>query len=527
MEASAFTIFLLYYSFVAADGSPIVNITNWGMARGYQYNLLGKPVNVFLGIPFARPPTHNLRFAPPDIRPKPWSNIKNFTKPSAMCIQPRNPEINAIKAVLSEDCLYLSIYAPGNATSSSRFAVMVWIHGGAYSHGSGILSDGAMLATQHQLIVVTINYRLGVLGFFNAPGTSATGNYGLLDQIAALKWVKSNIEQFGGDPELVTIFGESAGSTSVSLHLLSSLSKGLFKRAISQSGTANIGWAISPPGVTDSYAKSFGASIGCNDLNKLLECLRSKSSEDILSHQTTFTPIAVPNVDNHFLKARPAELIVKNKLNELPLNNVDYLLGFNLNEGTWQLPPNISKKQFEKAVMDQTKMSYPGKNLEKLNAAIFYKYTDWAADDKTPLRWFKSQAEFLTDFIFKVPIIEFTNAWIKTNKTAYVYQFSHAAKFLKVPRWGVAHASELSFVFGSPYYPPKHPGGIGIFTSNFTEADRNVSRNMMELWAGFAKTGSPGLGWPKYSLVDKEYLNIALQNEVKEKLEARCNGILE
>ena len=150
------------------------------------------------------------------------------------------------------------------------------------------------------------------MGFLSIPGTKTTGNYGLFDQVAALKWIKSNIESFGGDPAMVTIFGESVGSVSVSLHLISSLNKGLFKRAISESVAANSPGGVSRPDQIDSYAKSYGPATDCADLKKLLECLRPKSSKDILLGQEKFSPITRPNVDKHFLYFSPWELITKN-----------------------------------------------------------------------------------------------------------------------------------------------------------------------------------------------------------------------
>ena len=268
---------VLWHNCAAANDSPVVNIDGWGMARGSQYSMLGLPVNVFLGIPFAQSPTKDLRFEPPSTTPRPWSGIKSFTKPSNWCVQPESGNLfDASDAVFDEDCLYLNVYTPGNVTSSSKLAVMVWIHGGGFFMGSGIEHDGAMLASQQQIVVVTLNYRLGVLGFLNIPGTTTTGNYGLLDQVAALQWVRYNIESFGGDPEMVTTFGESAGAASVSLHVLSPLSKGLFKRAISESGVATAYWAVTPTRLDKQPdVKAFSAGLGCHehDSSKLLECL--------------------------------------------------------------------------------------------------------------------------------------------------------------------------------------------------------------------------------------------------------------
>ena len=513
---------------VAINNSPVVSIAGWGMARGSQYSLLGLPVNVFLGIPFAQPPTKDLRFEPPKTTPMPWSGIKNFTKPSNWCIQPEGDVIvDARDAIFDEDCLYLNVYTPGNVTSSSKLAVMVWIHGGGFYLGSGLEHDGAMLSSQHQIVVVTFNYRLGILGFLNVPGTTTTGNYGLLDQVAALQWVKYNIESFGGDPEMVAIFGESAGGTSVSLHVLSPLSQGLFKRAISESGSATQYLAVTPRGLEIQPAvKKFGAGLGCHGSSELLECLKSKSTTEILSHQKKLyeqlipgqlSPLAIPNVDNYFITFHPLEMIRQGKFDKLPINNVEYLMGFNLDEGTIFAPnPPVTKEQFQNVITTTIKMGYPMATLEKLHTVLFHWYTDWKANNKTSLRWFKSASEFLSDFVFKVPIVEFAHEWTLTNRTVYLYKFTHELKYPKLPHVGVAHLMEIAFVFGKPFYPDMHPGKIRHLAMKFTDDDKTVSSNMMKMWTEFAKHGSPGFDWPKYTHVNKEFLSIGLEIKVEE-----------
>ena len=512
----------------AASNSPVVNIGGWGKARGSLYSLLGLPVNVFLGILFARPPRKDLRFQPPKTTPTPWSGIKNFTKPSNWCIQPKGSIlVIARDAVFAEDCLYLNVYTPGNVTSSSKPAVMVWIHGGGFYLGSGFEHDGAMLASRHQMVVVNFNFRLGVLGFLNIPGTTITGNYGLLDQVAALQWVRYNIEPFGGDPEMVTIFGESAGGRSVSLHGLSPLSQGLFKRAISESGSATQYLAVVPTGFDIQPAvKEFGAGLGCHSSRELLECLKSKSFDEILSHQKKLyeqlipgqlSPLAIPNVDNHFITVHPLETIRQGKFDKLPINTVEYLIGFNLDEGTIFAPnPPVTKEEFQNVIMTTTKMGYPMACLEKLHAVLFHWYADWKANNTTPFRWFKSTSEFLSDFIFKVPIVEFANEWTLTNRTVYLYRFTHELKYPKLPHVGVAHLMEIAFVFGKPFYPDMHPGKTRHLAINFTDTDKMVSSKMMKMWAEFAKNGSPGFDWPTYTQTNKKYLNIALENKVEE-----------
>ena len=213
---------------------------------------------------------------------------------------------------------------------------------------------------------------------------------------------------------------------SVSLLLISPLSKGLFKRAISESGTANAPWVVSPADQPDLFAEAVrtsGTKVGCtDDFDKLLECLKSKSSQDLVSHQfiqnsTLF--LNVPSVDKHFLLAHPWELIMKNQLHELPLHDVEYLLGFNHNEGTLFIPnPLVTKEIFQQHILYWTQQRYPakGRNWMKFYAAVEYKYTDWAASAKTPFRWYRSLANFNTDFLFTTDILQFADAWSQPIK---------------------------------------------------------------------------------------------------------------
>ncbi|XP_032111644.1 putative inactive carboxylesterase 4 [Sapajus apella] len=220
-----------------------------GKVLGKFINLQGfaQPVAVFLGIPFAKPPLGPLRFTPPQPA-EPWSFVKNATSYPPMCSQ--DPTAGQFLSELctnrkediplkfSEDCLYLNIYTPADLAKKSRLPVMVWIHGGALLLGGASTYDGLPLAAHENVVVVTIQYRLGIWGFFSTGDEHSRGNWGHLDQLAALRWVQDNIASFGGNPGSVTIFGQSAGGESVSVLVFSPLSKNLFHRAISESGVA-------------------------------------------------------------------------------------------------------------------------------------------------------------------------------------------------------------------------------------------------------------------------------------------------
>ncbi|NXP47622.1 SASB hydrolase, partial [Heliornis fulica] len=223
-------------------------VTKYGTVRGYQFQVdaAERSVNVFLGLPFATPPIGPLRFSEPQ-PPKPWKGVRDATSYPPMCLQDKvqgqifsDVITNRKEKVLlqvSEDCLYLNVYSPVSTENQEKLPVFVWIHGGGLVFGAGSSYDGSALAAFDNVVVVTIQYRLGIVGYFSTGDKHARGNWGYLDQVAALQWIQENIVYFGGDPGSVTIVGESAGGVSVSALVLSPLAKGLFHKAISESGT--------------------------------------------------------------------------------------------------------------------------------------------------------------------------------------------------------------------------------------------------------------------------------------------------
>ncbi|NXY72696.1 SASB hydrolase, partial [Glareola pratincola] len=216
-----------------------------GRLKGRQTNVkeTDRLVNVFLGIPFAKAPLGSLRFSPPE-PPEPWNDLRDATSYPPLCpqdlsmlkIAEKNFKEKHLQFQTSEDCLYLNVYSPAGSKKKDKLPVMVWIHGGNFIFGGASRYDGSALSAYENVVVVIIQYRLGLLGFFNTGDEHARGNWAFLDQVAALRWIQENIEHFGGDPGSVTLFGVSAGSCSVFAHVLSPLSKGLFHKAISESG---------------------------------------------------------------------------------------------------------------------------------------------------------------------------------------------------------------------------------------------------------------------------------------------------
>src|SRR5215468_9562826 len=315
-----------------AWGPPVavadaVVITQQGRVRGVERS----DVRAFLGIPYAAPPVGDLRWKPPQIH-APWSHVLDATKFRGHCAQ--GPNLTGTSST-SEDCLFLNVYVPNADDDDAQQrktphlrAVMVWIHGGALTFGQSDDFDGSMLATLGDVIVVTINYRLGALGFLAHPALTAespnhaSGNYGIMDQQFALQWVQRNIIAFGGDPNKVTIFGQSAGGLSVLSHLASPGAGGLFHRAIVQSSGL---LALPTLAVGEAQGALFANAVGCPDQSA--QCLRSRPVEQILAHQgdvasiSTLHPIVTPVVDGFALPRSLQVAIATGQINRVPVIN--------------------------------------------------------------------------------------------------------------------------------------------------------------------------------------------------------------
>ena len=468
----------------------------------------------------------------PVLTPVKWSGVRKamtfgascyknntFTLIDVLNIKSELDSVNYTVPPESEDCLFLNIYTPmDNAADAKRLnlPVMFWIHGGGFIMGDGASYHGGMLAAKHNFVVVTINYRLGIFGFFNIPGTDMKGNYGMLDQLAAMKWVKKNIRDFGGDPDKITIFGESAGAISVSLQLLSPLSKGLFSAAIAQSGPPFASWQSKHKSDSDEFFRS----IGClGDLKTQIECARKVPVSAISGFQrqlvSTFRfGLCTPTVDGHFIVDDVQQMI---KERRLEVSSVPLMIGFNLQEGTMFTPPHQNKTTFH----DTVRMYLPevkNHTVDLLTATTF-EYRDWETEDNDTGAWFKSTSDFVGDTLFIIGTVNFADYWSSAGGTAYAYKFTYHPTNVRIPPWGVAHLTEIDFVFGKAYYPPNHVGRVGFIKDSrfpYSEQDINMTKAVMDMWVNFAKSSSPGNGWPKYTDTEKEFMNIG-SNMIVEK----------
>ncbi|KAM7332757.1 hypothetical protein ACRRTK_009465 [Alexandromys fortis] len=334
---------------------PVVNTVH-GKVLGKYVSLKGfaQPVAIFLGVPFAKPPLGSLRFAPPQPA-EPWSFVKNTTSYPPMCSQDAvggqalselftNRKEN-IPLQFSEDCLYLNIYTPADLTKNSQLPVMVWIHGGTLVVGGASTYDGLALSAHENVVVVSIQYRLGIWGFFSTGDEHSKGNWGHLDQVAALRWVQDNIANFGGNPGSVTIFGGSAGGFCVSALVLSPLAKNLFHRAISQSGVA-LTAALFTENVKP-IAELVANLSGCETTTSavMVHCLRQKTEEELMETSQRMTYPFLPTVvDGVFLPKTPEEILAEKSFNTVP-----YMVGTNKQEFGWILPMKIPENLIQVA----------------------------------------------------------------------------------------------------------------------------------------------------------------------------------
>ncbi|KAG8437417.1 hypothetical protein GDO86_008205 [Hymenochirus boettgeri] len=415
---------------------------------------------------------------------------------------------------MSEDCLFLNVFTPANRKENSKLPVMVFIHGGGLVLGLASTFDGSALSAYENVIVVTIQYRLGILGFFSHG--EVRGNLGFLDQVAALQWVQENIMDFGGDPQSVTIFGQSAGGVSVSLQVLSPLSKGLFHKAIAESGVALFpGLLISKS--EDPFVQDLVADVsGCN-VTALVDCLKQKTEGEIVDISTTMKFGAFPGcVDGEFLP-KPAEEILAGKES----NNVPFMIGVNNHEFGWSLSMafNISgfREGMEKKQVESILRSFS--LLDSVSNSIPLIMDEYFGDTNNPIEIRDRFLELNGDIIFVIPALRTARYHRDSRLPVYFYEFQHRPSLFRdsKPNFVKAdHSDELYFVSGGPFL-----SGDVVFQSAGTEEEKVLSRKMMRYWANFARTGDPngpGLAnWPKYG-EDENYLEIDLSQKSCRKL---------
>ena len=507
--------------------------THYGaiMGKSEKYSSAFAPfkvVNTFLGIPYAAPPVGKLRFRPPKA-PSPWKpKVYNASQFRSVCLQLRLkqdmlfyrnfwPEFTSKD--YSEDCLYLNVYVPQrNDTRGTGLPVMVYIHGGGYEVGAPVANPGDQLALRG-LVVVTIQYRLSAFGFVTTGDSAAAGNYGILDQVAALKWVNENIAAFGGDPMKVTIFGESAGGSSVALHLLSPLSIGLFRHAISISGVDFSPFSYSTLEEAVNFTKHVAKTLSCPTENsaKLIECLRGVDAEKIpVDGFNTWRPV----IDKNFLMDDPRELRKQGNFSKVP-----FMAGFTKNEGSFflrQVNPKLNYTHFNDEIKEAFKIvsnynsGIPGTGIVNrlIVDALKFQYTPRPLVDHAP-SLIQKLYDIVTDYSFAAP----THAVLSIHTEeaqGFMYEFHYNSSLQETPP--MMHLSDLPYIFGMPLvnFRDKFSGSRIVFD----DKDRNVSDTIITLFTNFAKYGHPtpspvrGARWEEFDNKNKKYLSIKLEPEM-------------
>jgi para-nitrobenzyl esterase len=480
----------------SADTSAVVSLPA-GKIRG---SFLKQGGAVFKGIPFAQPPVGQLRWRPP-ARIKPWTGERDTTSFGAPCAQNAN---GRVLEQSSEDCLFLNVWTP-QWPARNKMPVMFWIHGGGNYAGtaSGANFDGESLA-RHGVIVVTANYRLTIFGFFAHPELTresphhASGNYGLMDQIAALQWVHDNIAGFGGDPGNVTVFGQSAGAVDANVLMTSPLAKGVFHRVIAESGTVTrnpddatlrmtaLGAVMKvrsgPVSYSDAPLLAEAERAGVELAGPSVETLRQMPAAELLkmvsAPRASIGPANGIEVDGWVLSKSPAEVFARGNEHRVPL-----LIGNNARERT---PPQTTQAELKRVI----EAMYGG--LASKAFALYGAEVDDALYGGQAAQW-------VVDSMYRCPVVAQLIWHTAAKNAAWEYQFDRAAPGREA--LGAVHGAEVPYVFGALDGPGR---AYGL-------SDRGTSATMQEYWTNFAKTGNPNGAatrplWPGFDQTARAYM---------------------
>ncbi|XP_074658267.1 neuroligin-4, Y-linked-like [Tubulanus polymorphus] len=553
----AFTLLLLAWFVDDARGrvyprqtSDTVIQTRYGKLKGLLVEIPNKklkPVEVYMGLQYASVLGGDLRFMPPTNPMEKWDGMRVAVAHRPVCPQkiPTDDElertmpkgrIDHIKRIIpfirdqSEECLNLNIYVPAKEWERT-FPVILFIHGESYSMGTGNAYDGSVLASFGQCIVITINYRLGVLGFMSTVDANAVGNYALLDLVAALSWIKANIGAFDGDPDRVTAMGQGYGAALVELLLVSPVIRGnLLRRGISMSGSALSTWAVTER--PRFYARKLAHKVNCSqyiDISEsLVKCFKSRRAETLVNadieapkYYEAFGPV----IYHRSVLQKNVKILLERA--EKAGRDSELLTGVMKNEGYFYLSDRdieqgVTVDRKNRIVRTFVRNCYKF-HRQKIFDILSHHYADWDREqDNDTTR--NSVMELLGDAEYVAPSIDFARRHARVGAT-YYYAFTYPSRVGVYPRWaGGIHGEDLMYALGAPL-----ADGIDPFPSTFTRSERMLSEAVMTYWTNFAKTGDPNkpeeqksehggsrapnrfvdLTWPAFLPQDRWFLHIA------------------
>ncbi|XP_025266544.1 neuroligin-1 [Camponotus floridanus] len=555
----------------AASSQPVTRYasriveTKSGQIRGILQELNSRhldPVEVFRGIPYAAPPVGELRFRAPN-SPIPWSGVKladtfgavcpqnypDLTNDTAALLQMPHGRYQQLKKMIiflanqSEDCLFLNLYIPGSGSRGleAPYAVMIYVHGESFEWGSGNMYDGSVLASAGHVIVITLNYRLGILGFLRtrpfADRTSGSGgNLALKDITMGLRWVRENIGAFGGDPTRITLMGHDTGAALVNLLLLAPYSKGLFHRVVLSSGSALSPWAsVHDP---NDLRTKIGEQMGCSTEgdDDIADCLRGVPLKTLLNVQLPeirFVPRIGPslpvdqnNPDPGLDMERASDSFIK----------VPLILGVSTTESNLDFNANDIQYGFEEDHRNRILRTFIRNayvyHLNEIFSAVRNEYTDWDKPVLHPIIIRDSTMEALSDGHTVAPLMRIAFYHARRGAKTYFYHFNHQSKDNGyVQRLGSVRGEDIPYIFGLPLV-----AGGAFFPRNYSRQDQGVAEAVLTFFTNFAKTGNPnephkiesvdygtpkektrfrGLTWEQYETGSQQYLTIALKPKMK------------
>ncbi|XP_065568432.1 neuroligin-4, Y-linked-like [Artemia franciscana] len=545
------------------QGRDVFVTTPYGKVRGFSVTLYdgpgvhpgnrpgdlhtGKPhkdISVFLGIPYAQPPTEEGRFRPPRAA-KAWS-LWDATDFGPACPQPIQ-YVGTSKGIrsMNEDCLYLNIFTPTTSSVSELFPVMFYIHDGDFLHGASNTFPGHMLSAHGQVIVVTVNYRLGALGFLSTADEQSPGNYGMLDLSLALKWVYDNIYVFQGNKERITLFGPGAGAIASGMLAVAPKTRNMVRQVIGQDGSPLADYALIIDRVrVQNTTKIFAEKMGCDPYDsyaRIITCLKSRSFEELGNVRITpdvgmwaWAPIVDTEIlrfpgdtwyhgweekDWKFLSETPEYLIKYNYLNP----DLHYMVGMNrdaaahliFNNKTLLPDFRVDQEWFDMKLREFVHRYNYTLNPDGIYQAVRYMYTYWP-DPSNTTKVREQYIDFMSDVLYRSPADNMLKMVLEKNVPSYMYVFNMTIKPLRLPVWAHAvHGIEDYYLAGAPFMDPEFfPESLRIERNQWTDEDRMMSEFMLTAYSNFARFGNPTpaaiqrIKWLPARIGDLRYLAI-------------------